>query len=108
MIDGLLEVVEVDAAGLRKAEIVSEIRRESEIQRERGDLQKEAAKLEESINQFFQKTRIRINHLRDQERTCARDLASIDRMRDELLDTTPEGKRIRALLTEIQEQLVPA
>ena len=107
MNDGLMEVVELDAVAMRKAELVSEIQRESDVQQDRADLQKEAARLEDSIAPFIQQTRSEIRALQNQEQVYARQLVSIERMRDELLNITPEGRRIKTLLAEMQELRFP-
>jgi len=102
-----MAVVELDALDLRKAELVSEIQRESEVQQDQAELQREAARLEDSIPQFVRETRAKINQLQNQEQVCARELVAIDRMRDELLAITPEGRRIKTLLADMQELRFP-
>ena len=107
MSNGHLAVLAVDTQELRKAELVAGINLESELQSAMAKAQKEVARLQESSRQFVAKTWDEIHLSQRDEETCSRKLTSIDRMRAELLDITPEGKRIKTLQSEIKELQFP-
>ena len=107
MSNGHLAVLAVDTQELRKAELVAGINLESELQTARGKAQKEIARLQEASRQFVAKTWDEIHLSQRDEEACSRKLTSIDRMRAELLDITPDGKRIKTLQSEIKELQFP-
>jgi len=99
MSSDVLGVLEVD----RRAELVAGINCETEIQRTKGAAQVEAQRLEQSILEFTEKTWLKIRRCHEDIHQCNSLLQPIESMKRELLATTPEGKRISRLETELQE-----